>query len=119
MSILKPYRLLNDPNFVNSFNDAFAMMELEVSDHFEPGNAYAPALVKLRRASQPSANFIVQFDRVWWTDRMNYEDSRISLKLNGFMLTEIDVTELLRTKLSLPLSEYIVGELAEAAQNAT
>ncbi len=119
MSTLKPYRLLNDPNFVNMFNDGFAMMELEVSDYFEPGNAYAPALVKLRRASDPSANFVVQFDRVWWEDGRNYEDSRVSLKLNGFAIAEIDVTALLRAKLSLPLSEFLISGLAAAGQNAT
>ncbi len=111
MTARKPYRMLKIPNIVGLLNEAFAQMGLEVSDHFDPGNAYAPALVKFKNAKEISVNVILQFDRVWWGDGRTFEDAQVMLKRDGFTIAEVDVTALLHEQLPVPLTEYILDEL--------
>jgi len=118
MKTVSAYRLLKDLKFVELLTQAMSDLGLAVYDHFEPGNAYAPALVKLKKNNEPSANYVIQFDRVWLGDRSTYKDSRVSLKYNGETVVEIDVASVLSTDPSTTLAQLVIAELVEGVQNA-
>jgi hypothetical protein len=117
VSMSKPYRFLNDPKAVMLLNAAFQSLDRRVRDCVDPETAYEPAIIEMESATNPDSDkiIIIQCDRKWWPDGENYEDATISLRMNDNVLGEIDVTSLMRTRLSMLLSEWIVNELVSAA----
>jgi hypothetical protein len=120
MSMSKPYRLLNDPKAVVLLNAAFEPLNRRVRDCVDPKTAYEPAIIEMESTTNPDSDeiMIIQCDRKWWPDGTNHEDATISLRMNDHVLGEIDVANLLRTRLSMSLSECIVEELVSAAGTA-
>jgi len=115
----KPYRFIDKPDAVKLLNDAFAPLNYRVSDCIDPDNAYEPATIILKSSDRRTESLTIQCDRNWWPDGTNYEDAMISLRQNDSVLCEIDINQLLQSRLTLPLSRYIVDELVAACRKAT
>lgn len=89
-------------------SDEFGKLGFTVNDVVDPGNGYDRATVRLNSSDRPDDTFVVEFERCWWPDGMNYADSRIAFRRNESLLGEIDVTHLLGERHFTPLSKLIV-----------
>ena len=111
MADQKPYRFLNHDSAIALLGDELGKLDFTVSEIVDPDNAHESAIVRLHSSQHPSDTSVIEFERSWWADGMNYEDSRITFRRNDSLLGEIDVADLLGKRHSIPLSKLIVEQL--------
>jgi hypothetical protein len=87
----------------------------------ESGFAHtARSELTLAFARDPSATPVeIVWELAWWDDGQTREDHRIVVREGRRVLAEIDVGDLLRTKLAQPLEDEIVSKVAQACAGAS
>lgn len=115
----KPYRFLDNANTITMLGDELGKLDFSVSDVVDPGNGYDLAIVRLNSSQHPTDAFTIEFERCWWPDGINYEDSRIAFRQNESVICELDVARLRTERHLVPLSQLIIQQLTAAGKTAT
>jgi len=106
----KPFRFLEKESRSERLCDALRASGFELTER---------SRLSLTFARGDAASIDITWELAWWPDGDLQEDDRITIRQGSELLGEIDVRQLIRSKLARPLAEEIIHRVAVACEAAS
>ena len=105
----QPFRFLEKQSRIDGLRDALRAAGFELTEQ---------SGLSLTFARGDATPVVITWELAWWPDGDVQEDDRITIRQGNQMLGEIDVRQLLGSKLGRPLAEEISHRVAMACEAA-
>lgn len=79
-----------------------------------PDTAYKPSVLCFEKADQTHRSIRIIIEKRWWDDGENWQDNLVRLLVDEVPIREVDLDELLRRKLTVPLRQHTLKLLLDS-----
>ena len=112
---MEPFRLLRKDCSIDQLRTRFAEIGFDLVNSEVSDTAYEESVLSFVSDQLPNEPIKIVIEKQWWPDGKTWEDAIVTLLRNDDELTTVDLQQLLHKKLDMPLRQYVLESLLDAA----